>query len=118
MRTIKFKGLRVDGKGWAYGYLVKTENGQCYIFNYHFIPALTLPSEKFIEVIPETVGQFTGKLTSDEVEIYEADLIKTWNGSIPKVVNWNEKECSWYFGIKPLANLRILHKIIGNIHEK
>ena len=42
MRTIKFRGLRTDGKGWVYGNLIKIESGQCYIFNYHFIPAFLL----------------------------------------------------------------------------
>jgi hypothetical protein len=107
MRTIKFKGLRVDGKGWAYGCLLN--NGKTSL----------IAGIKTYEVIPETVGQFTGKLlTSDKVEIYEGDLIKTYMGVIPKEVNWNEKECSWYFGIKPLANLQFLDKIIGNIHDK
>jgi hypothetical protein len=110
MRTIKFKGLRVDGKGWVYGMptFYKT-----YILNDNKVDSLNS-----YEVIPESVGQFTGKLTSNQVEIYEGDLIKTSVGVIPKEVNWNEKECSWYFGIKPLANLQFLDKIIGNINDK
>jgi len=107
MRTIKFKGLRVDGQGWVYGHYYDDE-----------IQSFIISGINTYEVIPESLGQFTGKLTSDEMEIYEGDLIKTWIGVIPKEVNWNEKECSWYFGIKPLANLRFLDKIIGNIHDK
>jgi hypothetical protein len=110
MRTIKFKGLRVDGQGWVYGMPTFYKN---YILNDNKVDSLNS-----YKVIPESVGQFTGQRTSDEVEIYEGDLINVNKQGIPLEVVWNEKECSWYFGIKPLANLQFLDKIIGNIHNK
>jgi len=107
MRTIKFRGLRVDGKGWVYGHYYDDE-----------IQSFIISGINTYEVIPKSVGQFTGKLTSNHLEIYAGDFILPYIGFIPKEVNWNEKECSWYFGIKPLEYLQFLDKIIGNIHEK
>ena len=76
-REIKFRGQIIDSKEWVYGNLVKIDNGQCFIFNFHFIPAMSCPSEKFIEVKPETIGQFVGILDKANTEIYEGDFIST-----------------------------------------
>jgi hypothetical protein len=116
MRTIKFKGLRVDGQGWAYGWVTPLYNdgykGTC---NRVCIKSGIV---EVVEVIPESVGQFTGKLTSDKLEIYEGDLILKWNNGITEEVIWKESDLSWYFGLKRLCNLDFLDKIKGNIHDK
>ena len=62
-RPIKFRGLRVDGLGWVYGYLfedIATNRHLSYILEGGMVPALSMPTNKFIEVIPSTVDQFTG----------------------------------------------------------
>lgn len=72
-RQIKFRGLRVDGKGWVYGFYVFTSN------KYHQI--LTGKWDRkcgchySYEVIPSSVGQFTGLLDQNGKEIYEHDIL-------------------------------------------
>ena len=129
MRTIKFRGLRTDGKGWVYGgYFQHTpdEDGvRYYIFDFN---------EGAVEVIPESVGQFTGLHDKKGKEIYEGDMLRddyTDEDILIEdysVVVWDEKFCQWaidnsfakdgssftnlveYFG-------RETFEIVGNIFE-
>lgn len=92
-RTIKFRGLRKDGNGWVYGFYGIL--GDDTDLEKHVIMVSTLDSniqiDRFyftdIEVIPETVGQFTGKkckITGDR--IFTGDIVKDYQGGIYHVV--------------------------------
>jgi uncharacterized phage protein (TIGR01671 family) len=82
-RTIKFRGLRVDGKGWAYGDLLHPHEGN---------PSTWIAVENghIVEVKPETIGQFSGLTDKNGAEIFIGDVV-TWsdgNGQrIAKVVD-------------------------------
>ncbi len=94
---IRFKGKRVDTQEWVYGFLIKTEDGKHYIFNYWRIPEESTPSHHFIEVIPESVGQYLGYIDDNGIKIYSGDIVRytqhyfnTDKTSIKhKVVEWN-----------------------------
>lgn len=123
MRTIKFRGKRVDNGKLVYGYY--------WSFNdIHFIRSGSNLHSTDYEVHPETVGQFTGLLDKDGKEIYEGDIIKMgYNPECwfsPRVVefingSWMGRGCRIYtdqdsrdYKGDPNQNN---WEIIGNIHD-
>ena len=64
MREIKFRGYSYLVKEWVYGYLYNN-NDQWYIGT----------KELDYMVVPESIGEFTGKVDCNDKEIYEGDIV-------------------------------------------
>jgi hypothetical protein len=86
-RTIKFRGRRTDGAGWVFGYYFTTpltaeynilpENGAFFDCGRDARRHVIADENGCVfDVIPETVGQFTGCRDRNGRDIYEGDFVK------------------------------------------
>ena len=92
-RIIKFRAL-TRNKIWVYGNLIQGENGSCHICLINKNPIHKngdswYIDSPFYEVIPETVGQFTGFTGKKGVEIYEGDICKYHKNTSKWLISYN-----------------------------
>ena len=73
MRKNIYRGKNKDNKKWVYGYFVKgLQDDEAYIITNHN----WLLGDEFIDVIPETVGQYIEQNDIKDEPIYEGDIIQ------------------------------------------
>ena len=135
MREKLFRGMRKDNGEWVEGFLFQTKEHTYIAYAEQFDDDLFLsPKNIFIEVIPETVGQFIC-LTANGKKIFEGDVgkYKQVDGAKRKgksiicrgSVVYNAKTASYaveskdeagckYFDYFPIKDF----EVIGNIHDK
>lgn len=137
MRDISFKGKRKDNSEWVEGYLF--DNGMV-DSKRMFIGSLVITEHKglgedvwdighaFYEVLPETVGQYTGLTDKNGKKIFEGDILAFSDRLV--YVHWHDYcgcwDCSY---IKAIDGKPTLHEdrspnkwrynaeVIGNIHD-
>ena len=123
-RDIKFRGKMVDGKWWIEGQLYYFDN-KVWITDSKNINLNTHKNVAWFEVIPESVGQYTGLRDKDGKEIYEGDICSTYNIDEPSnlvdTVAFDDGSFVFQNDNKLSAELRGFKQdfieVIGNIHE-
>lgn len=125
MRDYKFRGKRIDNGEWVHGCLNQFI-GKCFIQIMAWYRQDENCSIDTIQVITETVGQFTGWLDRRGKNIWDGDilLIDSDDNYYQFFVKWDEefpcyilsdKDGNERFALGELAKEDI--EVIGNIHE-
>ena len=115
MREILFKGKRVDNGEWAEGYFFKSWDKVFLLWG------MTGDSPNMEEVIPETVGQYTGLNDKNGKKIFEGDILL--KGFEKVLVKWNANQCRWgiYSNNYEICGFNEstqgYFEVIGNIHD-
>ena len=137
MRTIKFRGKRIDNGNWVAGELLHVA-GSCLIYfpndsgteplaiSEHNIIAVEIFRDEIAVVAPDTVGQFSGLLDKNGKEIYEGDIVRYYDDIEDELVDapviFHSASCSFCthpprFGDPVGLCVHWQFEVLGNIHD-
>lgn len=133
MREILFRGKRADNGEWAEGTFLRLRVGREYICDGTVWIGTLQPCKE--EVIPETVGQYTGLTDKNGKKIFEGDILKIvhkyqspfdddtkeYTDIDTDVVHFDDEGLCFSYGKSPFLcvvdNVTAEYEVIGNIYD-
>lgn len=141
MRENFFRGKRVDNGKWIEGSLIQ-KGEETFIVQYLYLIGKVHETSweefcfgGFIEVVPETVGQYTGLTDKNGTRVFEGDILKIihkyqspfdddtkeYTDIDADVVHFDDEGLCFSYGKSPFLcvvdNVTAEYEIIGNIHD-
>lgn len=113
MREILFRGKTIGGD-WVYGIPCKSQDGTEMVEELYHVDGAEWNVESY-EVIPETVGQFTGLTDKNGTKIFEGD-VDQYGGLV--LYDTLARFCIDYGHKVSLTYTESTFEITGNIHDK
>ena len=123
MKTILFKGKRIDNNEWVYGYYVSDPEDGHLIIGYS--SEITEPETNFSEpvrhefqVIKETISQFTNSVDCSGKEVYENDILFNEDRIQHQVVFYDEERFCYFCKYAGCEEIVSLCNSLGNTNYK